>query len=80
MEKDKSIKIYLANKDGSIKPHQWFTSNQLDKITGLNGAKYQVYRSDLENDFIKSSPPTGVNNRIKTTRFKLMMLEINDIN
>jgi hypothetical protein len=80
MEKDKSIKTYLANKDGSIKPHQWFKSEQLDKITGLNGAKYQVYRSDLENDFIKSYPPAGVNNRIKTTRFKLMMLEINSIN
>jgi hypothetical protein len=79
MEKDKFIKTYLGNKDGSLKPHKWFTSDQLDKATGLSNARYQVYASDTLNDFIKAEPPAGANNRIKTTRFKLMTLEINEI-
>jgi hypothetical protein len=79
MEKDKFIKMYLGNKDGSLKPHKWFKSEQLDKVVGLSSAKYQVYASDTLNDFIKAEPPAGANNRIKTTRFKLMTLEINEI-
>jgi hypothetical protein len=72
MEKDKSIK--LGNKDGSLKPHKWFTSQQLDKATGLTNGKYYVSVTDTENDYIRSIPCMG--RKIKTTRFKLMILEI----
>jgi len=74
MEKDKSIKVYLGNKDTSIKPHKWFTSEQLDKATGLTKAKYYVSATDTLNDYIRTIPCIG--RKIKTTRFKLMILEV----
>jgi hypothetical protein len=74
MEKDKYTKIYLGNKDGSLKPHKWFTSEQLDKSTGLVNGKYYVAITDTLNDYIRSIPCMG--RKIKTTRFKLMILEV----